>query len=443
VVKERKVDVMGASLRVPGVVLAGILACVFAAKSEPSQSTILSKGDCVALVGDSITEQKMYSRFIEDYLVACVPELELRVVQLGWGGEQATGFLERMTKDLFRFKPDVVTLCYGMNDAHYTVYEEPAGETYKNAMTEIVEGIQGKGAKVIVGSPGIVDGLFARPDISFETYNETLSKFAELAAGVAQEQDAPFADLYTLMQSAKQAGVARYGDSYFMTYDGIHPKLSGHLAMTYGFLKAMGLSGEIGTIEMTIGGSASSSPGHRVLSFDGGRIEIESTKYPFCFYGDDVSPDSARSALPLLPFNEGLNRLMLVVRELPAEEATVSWGATSKTFTRGELEGGVNLAAAFPENPFSSPFEALDAAVMRKQVFETAMIKEFDFARIAELLGDDPELARIRDTLDAKFMSKHTELQKAVRAAVVPLRHSIEVAYFDGPVREVQTTSPE
>ena len=35
------------------------------------------------VLGDSITEQKLYSRFIEDYLVACLAELDLRTLQFG------------------------------------------------------------------------------------------------------------------------------------------------------------------------------------------------------------------------------------------------------------------------------------------------------------------------------------------------------------------------
>jgi len=59
---------------------------------------VLKKGDRLAIIGDSITEQKMYSRYMEAYLTACVPELEVTVRQYGWGGETAPGFLARMTR---------------------------------------------------------------------------------------------------------------------------------------------------------------------------------------------------------------------------------------------------------------------------------------------------------------------------------------------------------
>src|SRR3974390_1895398 len=50
---------------------------------------MLKKGDRLAICGDSITEQKRYSRIMEDYLTMCVPELKISVRQYGWSGEKA------------------------------------------------------------------------------------------------------------------------------------------------------------------------------------------------------------------------------------------------------------------------------------------------------------------------------------------------------------------
>ena len=64
-----------------------------------------------------------------------------------------------------------------------------------------------------------------------------------------------------------------------------------------------------------------------------------------------------------------------MVRNLEAGQAEVTWGAITKTFTKAELENGINLAAEFLDNPFSAPFQELDRAVGAKQNFETQMIK--------------------------------------------------------------------
>jgi len=88
---------------------------------------LLKKGDRLAICGDSITEQKMYSRLMEDYVTMCVPDLEVSVRQYGWGGEREGGFIARMTNDCLRFAPTIATTCYGMNDHEYRAYEDKIG----------------------------------------------------------------------------------------------------------------------------------------------------------------------------------------------------------------------------------------------------------------------------------------------------------------------------
>src|SRR4029079_7412156 len=70
-----------------------------------AKDLLIRSGDTIAVIGDSITEQKQYSVLMEDYLLMCQPTDKLRVEQFGWGGETATGFAKRMENDALRFKP--------------------------------------------------------------------------------------------------------------------------------------------------------------------------------------------------------------------------------------------------------------------------------------------------------------------------------------------------
>jgi hypothetical protein len=161
----------------------------------------------------------------------------------------------------------------------------------------------------------------------------------------------------------------------------------------------------------------------------GGEAEIASTRYPFCFTGGEKDPGGTRSILPFLPFNEDLNRFHLVVKNLSADKAEVSWGEAKKTFARSELEKGINLADEFIENPFVKPFQNLDRAVANKQQYETHMIKRIvtNFRSIRETIKDDAELDDLLDALYTKLASKQMKLQETARAAVVPVKHKITV----------------
>ncbi|MCX5684611.1 MAG: hypothetical protein NT049_13110, partial [Planctomycetota bacterium] len=51
-----------------------VAAALLAGLAVGAENPVLKKGDRLAVIGDSITEQKMYSKFIEDYVTMCTPE---------------------------------------------------------------------------------------------------------------------------------------------------------------------------------------------------------------------------------------------------------------------------------------------------------------------------------------------------------------------------------
>src|SRR5262245_22332186 len=125
----------------------------------------LQPGDLVAICGDSITEQKQYSVFMQTYLIACQPKPDLRAMQFGWGGEVSWGFLDRLENDGLRYKPTVVTTCYGMNDGGYAPLTDERATKYRKAITDIVRKLKDSGVRfIVVGSPGCVDADTFRKD---------------------------------------------------------------------------------------------------------------------------------------------------------------------------------------------------------------------------------------------------------------------------------------
>jgi hypothetical protein len=201
--------------------------------------------------------------------------------------------------------------------------------------------------------------------------------------------------------------------------DGVHPGWAGHLVMAYAFLKAMGLDGRIGTITWNLAdGTATASEGHRILATEAGRVEIESSRYPFCAAGPAADDSSIRSGMTLVPFNRELNRLLLIVRNAPASRYRVTWGETSRTYTSEELAQGINLAADFETNPFSAAFKRVDDAVAKKQAYETRQIKD---------LFHGPEGKADLDMTATLTEKARTPLADAIRAAFVPVRHALVI----------------
>ena len=415
------------------------LLCLFAvavllAGAANAAEPVLKKGDRLAIIGDSITEQKLYSKYIETYLRVCYPGLEIQCFQFGWSGERAPGFANRMENDLVPWKLDVVTTCYGMNDGSYRAYNEQIGKTYETGMRQIVDRMKEAGATVVVGSPGVVDSFTWRrnePDFD-QVYNDNLRKLGQIAKGLAEENHFPYADVFGDMEKAMISAKAALGEEYPVAGgDGVHPGPNGHLLMAGAFLKALGLDGNVGVITVDVAsGKVDASDGHKVISSKDGTVEIESSRYPFCFSGNEKDANGTRSILPYSPFNQNLNRLTLTVKNLSTAQADVTFGTATKTFSREQLSGGINLAAEFIDNPFVAPFNRVLNEVGQKQSAETSMIKGFitNFRQLRGPLAEDPEVQAALATIRRKMTEVNDAAHAKAKAAVEPVRYTLVIS---------------
>jgi lysophospholipase L1-like esterase len=407
-----------------------LLAAAAACWAADAPKLVLKAGDLVAVCGDSITEQQEYTVDIEDYLLMCQPAAALRMVQAGWSGETAPGFLARLARDVLVFHPNVVTTCYGMNDGHYGPMQPATAAVYRKAQQAIVEQLKKGGVRVVIaGSPGVVDVDAYHPERPGQAtvYDKTLAGLRDIAREVAADQGCLFADVYDPMMETMLAAKKKYGAAYHLAgRDGVHPARNGQLVMAYAFLKSLGCDGQIGTISVELaGGKATATAGHRVLAAEGGSVELESTRYPFCFFGEPASPNSTRGVLEFLPFNQDLNRFCLVVADAkPAARYKVTWGTAGKEFSGADLAKGVNLAAEILDNPFTPAFLLVEQAIRGQQRFETLLTKDL----LHNLAAHHPQASQAeKDGIVAELLRQDAALRAKAAAAVKPLRHTIKI----------------
>jgi len=408
------------------------------AKAPPPAKLLLKTGDRLAICGDSITEQKLYSRIMEDYLTMCVPELNVTVRQYGWSGERAAGFLKRMTNDCLRFHPTIATTCYGMNDHEYRSYEPRIGTTYEENSLAIIEAFKAEGARVVQGSPGCVGKkpTWSRtPEATINDLNSNLCTLRNIGIEIAQKEHVGFADVFWPMISAGAEAESKYGANYAIAgKDGVHPGWAGHTVMAYAFLKGLGLDGELGKFTVDLGKNRmTASKGHELLSGNSGEFRIRSSRYPFCSCEpdwqtnssypvcgkDDIKSDhSIRSGMTLVPFNEELNRFVLIGKNGKAERYRVTWGSETRTFASEDLAKGINLAVEFRESPFTEAFARVDAAVIAKQNFETKQIKQ---------LFHGPRAKTEMEDVVTESEKERQPLADAIKAAFVPVEHTLKI----------------
>jgi lysophospholipase L1-like esterase len=392
---------------------------------------LIQPNDRLAICGDSITAQHIYSAFMEDYLLMCQPTEGLSVVQLGWSGEKAPGFLSRLDTDVFPFKPTVATTCYGMNDGLYKAYDPAVAEVYRQAQTHIVEAFKKAGLHaIVIGSSKCVDSFTYRGGAADAAiYNKTLGEFAGIDRDIAAKEGIVYADVFGDTMDAMKKAKAEYGEKYnFGGPDGVHPGANGHLVMAYAFLKALGYDGAIGTLTVDLdSGKAEGTDGQKILSFQDGQLALESTRYPFCFTGPSTNPAlTDADILSCVPFNQDLNRYELVVKGLKTPRAKITWGGQSKDFSAADLAQGINLAAEFLANPFGGQFAKVDAAVHAQQNEEQTLVQYF-LHNLKGFKAMAPEGTSDLDQIAAEGMARREKLFEAARALVIPIQHTIKI----------------
>jgi lysophospholipase L1-like esterase len=90
--------------------------------------------------GDSITAQRLYTNFVESYVVTRFPKLNVRFVESGWPGDRVDGGLAGSIDQ--RLARDVVAIMLGMNDAGYRPFDATLFKAYSSGYEHIVKALK-------------------------------------------------------------------------------------------------------------------------------------------------------------------------------------------------------------------------------------------------------------------------------------------------------------
>src|SRR5437764_2249376 len=179
------------------------LLLLFVVTAKAQDGFYLKSGDRVVFYGDSITDQRLYTTFVETYAVTRFPRLNLSFVHSGWGGDRVTGggggpIDVRLERDVEAYKPTVVTIMLGMNDASYREFRDPIFKTYADGYRHIVEKLRADlpGVRLTLIKPSPYDDVTRKP--TFEGgYNAVLIRYGDFVRSLAQYSGSDFADLNT------------------------------------------------------------------------------------------------------------------------------------------------------------------------------------------------------------------------------------------------------
>lgn len=310
------------------------------AAAQPSFQ--LRDGDRIVFLGDSITEQRIYTRYVMDYLTLRYPEMSLSFRNAGWVSDTAGGGLKRLQRDVLSLQPTVVTICYGMNDGGVGAFNRVNYERFISSMEELVQQIRTTGARVALLTPGVVD-----PDRKnwnsperMRAYNPTLGQFARGEVMLARRLGVPIFNIHTLMLNAQTQAKSERKD-FTMIPDGVHPDSAGHALMAYGLIQALGCNQPAASLKIGDDRLTSSRCRVKVLAHTSDKLVFlrRDEALPMAF-------DPAADVLfPYEPELIAMNRYELKVKNLtPGKWKLTVNGKAVAEMDGSQLSAGVDLA---------------------------------------------------------------------------------------------------
>ena len=332
----------------------------------------LKAGDRVVFYGDSITDQRLYTTFTETFVLTRFPTLDVSFTHSGWGGDRVGGggggpIDQRLERDVFPYKPTVVTIMLGMNDGGYRAFDQSLFDTYSTGFQHIVASLKEHlpGVRITTILPSPYDDVTRDPMFA-GGYNGTLWRYSLWLRDFAKKENLQEADLNTPVVAAlKKAKDIDAANAAKLLPDRVHPAPAGHLLMAEALLRAWNVPAVVSAV--TINGRSGKAAGTKNASVSNvktkGGLSWDATEeaLPMAL---DPKDRLLKLALEASDFVEALDREDLRVTGLKPGRYTLSIdGATIGSYDAAALEAGINLATL--DTPMSR--QALDVHALTLQ----------------------------------------------------------------------------
>lgn len=192
-----------------------------------------AEGVCIAFLGDSVTHgcfeiyktpdgldgiydrNGSYVQCFANMMEKLFPSVPLHIINAGIGGDNARIGATRVERDVLRYQPDLVVVCYGLNDcAEFERYIP----RYVNALSEIFDKIRASGCDVIFMTPNMMNTEIS-PHLTEPSFIETakmtaqrqnsgmFDKHLDAAKALCREKGVPVCDCYAVWKMLDRGGV--------------------------------------------------------------------------------------------------------------------------------------------------------------------------------------------------------------------------------------------
>jgi lysophospholipase L1-like esterase len=410
------------------------LACVVAfsfAAPVHSQEFFFKDGDAVVIIGDSITEQRLYSEYVETWTVTRFPKWKLTFRNVGIGGDTSPGGNNRFKRDVLTFKPTAMTVDFGMNDGGYSAFNQDRFNNYMKGLQGMADQAKAANIRVAWITPQPVEPAEMGP--AKTVYNSTLEKFSEGVKQIADKNQGRFVDQFHPFLDVLDKARAADPKNRIGGGDAVHPGPTGQSLMAYNILKGLSFPAFVSSAEIDVlakTGSGKSCKISDVAATEDGGIKFQREDEAIPFF-----PEQAKGILKWVPIRDDLNHYMLTVKGLkPGKYEVRLGGKKAAEFTAEDLAKGVNLAeAALTAGPVADQAKAVQTAINAKnqyyhdRIFRGVVLANAQVPDWLDLKLTPQEIEAKRKAAIEARSEKLPELNEAIRKALMIKPHTVEI----------------
>ena len=408
----------------------GLIVLLFAgaALTTPAEEFFFKDGDSVVILGDSITEQLLYSNYIEMWTITRFPNWNITFRNSGISGDTSTGGNGRFKRDVVFHKPAALTVDFGMNDGGYGAFNQSRFDTYLKGLQGIADQAKAANIRVAWLTPSPVEKKEEGP--ALKGYNETLEKYSAGVREIAQKNEGLFADQFHPFVELQDKARAENPKNHIGGGDEVHPGAPGQAVMAWAILKGLHFPALVSAAEIDAAGA-------KVLKAE--RCEVSNLAAKddgLSFQRLDAAlpffPGEAKSILKWAPLDQELNQYLLKVAGLKEGQYEIRLDNQKLcAYSAAELAAGVNLAgAALAAGPIAEQVKAVWNAMAGKnrfyhdQIFRGIVL----VPGVPDWLEITPaEVEAKKQAAIEKRLAKVAEMEAAIRKALEMKPHLFEL----------------
>ena len=212
-----------------------LLTMLNAPQSDAQQKTIVAFGDSITAPRKNVVT---YSDFIRTEFEK--KKLDVKVINSGVPGNTSAIAKNRFEKDVLNYKPDLVIIQLGTNDAAVDVWKNPPAtesrvsiDVYEQNLREFITKLKSQNAKIILVTPlptrwtPKLKEMYGKPPYNpndEDGFNVILKSYVQRMREVAKKEKVVLADLYKEYEKYHKVKGQTMDDLFL---DGLHPNTKG------------------------------------------------------------------------------------------------------------------------------------------------------------------------------------------------------------------------